>query len=100
MCLGIPGRVAAIRDEAAAIASVDFSGVKRDVDLTCVAGRPLAELVGSWVLVHVGFAMSVIDEAEAEATLAALHALGEAEEELAAIAASAEPAPAAEEQPA
>ncbi|MCQ0988221.1 HypC/HybG/HupF family hydrogenase formation chaperone [Jiella marina] len=85
MCLGIPGRIAAIRDAERRIASVDFSGVRRDVDLTCVAEGALDDLVGTWVLVHVGFAMSVIDEAEAQRTLEALAELGEAEEEYAAM---------------
>ena len=48
-------------------------------------------LVGRWALIHVGFAMSLIDEAEAQATLAVLAAIGEAESEIAAIRASVTP---------
>jgi hydrogenase expression/formation protein HypC len=82
MCLGIPGRIVAISDPERNLGVAEFSGVRRAVDLTCVATGPLADLVGQWVLVHVGFAMSVIDETEAQATLAALAQLGEAEEEM------------------
>ncbi|MQT15354.1 HypC/HybG/HupF family hydrogenase formation chaperone [Segnochrobactrum spirostomi] len=87
MCLGIPGRIVAIVDEAAMLATVDVSGVRRTVDVVCVAapGHPLAELVGAWVLVHVGFAMSVIDEEEAAATLKVLAEIGEAQAEIEAI---------------
>lgn len=55
--------------------------------MECVAdeGRPLEHCVGQWVLVHVGFAMSLINEAEAEATLKILGELGEVQEELAAM---------------
>lgn len=81
MCLGIPGRVVAITDETRNLASVDFSGVRREVDLTCVVERNLADCIDKWVLVHVGFAMSIIDEEEARKTLKALEALGEVEEE-------------------
>ncbi|WP_018391460.1 HypC/HybG/HupF family hydrogenase formation chaperone [Ancylobacter sp. FA202] len=87
MCLGIPGRIVAIVDEDAMLATVDVSGVRRAVDVVCVAtpGRPLADLVGAWVVVHVGFAMSLIDEEEAAATLRVLAEIGEAEAELEAI---------------
>jgi hydrogenase expression/formation protein HypC len=85
MCLGIPGQVVAISDAARNLAKVDFSGVQRQVDLTCVATGDLDAIVGKWVLVHVGFAMSVIDEDEARETLAALAQLGEAEEEIEAM---------------
>jgi hydrogenase expression/formation protein HypC len=85
MCLGIPGQVVAISDPERNLATADFSGVRRDVDLTCVATGDLNAVVGKWVLVHVGFAMSIIDEEEARLTLAALAELGEAEEEIEAM---------------
>jgi hydrogenase expression/formation protein HypC len=85
MCLGIPGQIVAISDEARNLGVAAFSGVRREVDLTCVATGPLDELIGKWVLVHVGFAMSVIDEEEARLTLDALAQLGEAEEEMQAM---------------
>jgi hydrogenase expression/formation protein HypC len=88
MCLGIPGRIVAIADEGGLMGVVEVSGVRRRVDLACVAPAdgPLGGLIGEWVLVHVGFAMSRIDAAEAAATLAALDALGEAQAEIAAMA--------------
>lgn len=87
MCLGIPGRIVAIVDEDAMLASVEVSGVRRTVDVVCVAepGNSLDALIGAWVLVHVGFAMSVIDEDEAAATLKVLTEIGEAEGEIEAI---------------
>ncbi len=89
MCLGIPGRVVAIEDEAAMTGTVDVCGVRRTVNLACVAGEgPLEAVLGEWVLVHVGFAMSRIDPDEAAATLRALEELGEAMEEIEAIRAS------------
>lgn len=84
MCLGIPGRIVAIADAEAMLAVVDVSGVRRTVDVVCVAepGAPLEDLIGAWVLVHVGFAMSRIDEEEAAATLKVLSEIGEAEAEI------------------
>nr|WP_319515833.1 HypC/HybG/HupF family hydrogenase formation chaperone [uncultured Cohaesibacter sp.] len=86
MCLGIPGQIVEIIDEDRKLAMIDISGVRRSVSVACVAGnRPLAQLVGAWTLVHVGFAMSLIDEAEAAETLRTLNNMGEVGEELAAI---------------
>ncbi len=84
MCLGIPGKIVEIVDEAEQLGLVDVGGIKRKVNLSCVApvGTSLCQLVESWVLVHVGFAMSVIDEDEAAKTLDALRQLGEVQEEL------------------
>jgi len=61
--------------------------VKRPVNLACVIDEehPIERCIGDWVLVHVGFAMSRIDEAEAQKTLAILNELGELEEELTAM---------------
>lgn len=86
MCLGIPGQITAITDEARLMAMADVSGVRREVSLAPVADRPLAELVGQWALIHVGFAMAIIDEDEAARTLDALRDLGEAQETLEAMA--------------
>ncbi len=71
MCIGVPGQIRTIDGNQA---KVDVCGIQRDVDLTLVGscdenGQPR---VGQWVLVHVGFAMSVINEAEARDTLDAL----------------------------
>ncbi|MBB1488691.1 HypC/HybG/HupF family hydrogenase formation chaperone [Oceanospirillum sediminis] len=92
MCLGIPGQVVAITDEAAQLASVDVCGVKRQVNYACVLteGENAESLLGAWVLVHVGFAMSRIDEEEAQNTLALLSQLDELNEEMDAIRASVE----------
>jgi hydrogenase expression/formation protein HypC len=91
MCLGIPGRIVAITDPERKLAMVEVSGVRREINVACVVedGTPIEECIGYWVLVHVGFAMSRIDEAEAAATLQVLNDLGEVQQELAAMAASA-----------
>ncbi|HBY97210.1 MAG: HypC/HybG/HupF family hydrogenase formation chaperone [Ardenticatenaceae bacterium] len=75
MCLGIPGQIVGFVDEANNIAKVDVSGVKRNVNVALV--RPDGIAPGDWVLIHVGFAMSKIDEREAQETLALLRAMGE-----------------------
>ena len=82
MCLGIPGEVVAITDARRDLATVNVSGVHRVINVGLLDDvRP-----GDWVLVHVGFAMSRIDEAEAQATLAMLEGLGQAyTDELAAL---------------
>lgn len=90
MCLGIPGRITAITDGDRLLAMAEVSGVRREVNVACIAGNDLHALVGQWALIHVGFAMSVIDEDEAEKTLQALKDLGEAQETLEQIALSQE----------
>lgn len=85
MCLGIPGRIVAITDEARQMAMAEISGVRREVNVACIAEGPLEALVGEWALIHVGFAMSRIDPDEAERTLQALRDLGEAQEALEAM---------------
>ena len=82
MCLGIPGRITAITDAARLMAMAEVSGVRREVNVACVAEGPLEALVGEWVLIHVGFAMARIDADEAARTLEALRELGEAQETL------------------
>jgi hydrogenase expression/formation protein HypC len=91
MCLGIPGQIVKITDAQRKLALVDVSGVQREVNVACVIeeGRPVEDCIGYWVLVHVGFAMSRIDEAEAAATLRVLIELGEVQQELAAMAGAA-----------
>jgi len=86
MCLGIPGQITEITDPDRLMALADISGVRREVSVACIATPDLAELVGEWALIHVGFAMSVIDADEAEKTLIALRGLGEAQETLEAMA--------------
>ena len=83
MCLGIPGRITAITDPGRQMAMAEVSGVRREVNVACiVANTPLEALVGQWALIHVGFAMALIDEDEAARTLEALRDLGEAQETL------------------
>lgn len=86
MCLGIPGQILAITDPDRQMALAEVSGVRREVNVACVADGPLSGLIGQWVLIHVGFAMSVIDADEAAKTLEALRDLGEAQETLEAMA--------------
>ncbi|GAB6067845.1 hypothetical protein JCM13664_11640 [Methylothermus subterraneus] len=64
MCLGVPGQVIAISDPSRQLGIVEIGGVRREVNLTCVLeeGEPLEALLGAWVVVHVGFALSRIDE--------------------------------------
>ena len=91
MCLGIPGQIVEISDASKRLALAEVSGVKREVNVVCIAGvddEPLDDLVGTWVLIHVGFAMSRIDEEEAAKTLEVLKMLGEAQEEIEAMRAS------------
>ncbi len=85
MCLGIPGQIVNITNSELQLGLVNISGVQREVNLACVVNEdhPLDACVGDWVLVHVGFAMSRLDEQEAAATLDLLNQLGEVKEELA-----------------
>jgi len=87
MCLGIPGRIVKIDDAANMLAIVDVGGVRRKVNIACIVDEehPVSSCVGEWVLIHVGFAMSRLDEAEAAETLRILTELGEAQAELEAM---------------
>ena len=87
MCLGIPGRITAIVDRRRKLAMMEVCGVRREVNVACIAppDGDLDALVGVWALVHVGFAMSRIDEAEAARTLEILTMLGEAQAEIEAM---------------
>jgi hydrogenase expression/formation protein HypC len=87
MCLGIPGEVVELRREETDLARVDVAGVRRMVNIGLLDGQPLAP--GDWVLIHVGFALSKIDEAEARAALDFLASIGQAyEDEIRALAES------------
>ena len=77
MCLAIPGKIVEIVDPENHIAKVNVGGVKRNVNV----GMLDDVIVGDYVLVHVGFAMSKVDEREAEETLRLLQELGSYEEE-------------------
>ena len=87
MCLGIPGEVIEILTDRPDLAKVDVSGVKRAINIGLLEGESVAP--GDWVLIHVGFALSKIDEAEARAAMEFLESIGKAyEDEMAALAAS------------
>ena len=87
MCLGIPGRIVKIDDVTKKLATVDVGGVKRQINIACIVSddHPVDACVGDWVLVHVGFAMSRINEEEAAQTLKILIELGEAQAEIEAM---------------
>ena len=87
MCLGIPGRIVKIDDAARKLATVEVSGVKRQINIACIVddAHPVDSCVGDWVLIHVGFAMSRIDAHEAAETLKIMVELGEAQAELEAM---------------
>lgn len=72
MCIGVPGQIVSVGENIHHLAQVDVCGVRREVNIMLICEGEPATLLGQWVLVHVGFAMSVIDEQEAHATLAAL----------------------------
>ncbi len=84
MCLGIPGQIVEFVDEVNHIAKVEVSGVRRNVNIAVIRHEDIA--LGDWVLIHVGFAMSKIDEYEAEQTIKLLHGMDDAyEDELRAL---------------
>lgn len=77
MCLGIPGQIVDLADAEQHKATVDIDGVRREVNVGLVVGEPGGLNVGDWVLVHVGFAMTKIDEEEAARTMEFLKELGD-----------------------
>jgi hydrogenase expression/formation protein HypC len=84
MCLGIPGEVIEIVADQPDLAKVDVSGVKRLINIGLLADD--MPVPGEWVLIHVGFALSKIDEREAAAAMAFLESIGQAyEDEIAAL---------------
>jgi hydrogenase expression/formation protein HypC len=87
MCLGIPGSIIEITDPVNKLGVVDVCGVRRQINLACIVddAHPIGGCVGEWVLIHVGFAMSRINEEEARLTLEVLQQLGEAQAELASM---------------
>jgi hydrogenase expression/formation protein HypC len=89
MCLGIPGQIVEIVDDQNRIAKAEVSGVRRNVNIGLLSEGEDAVGIGDWVLIHVGFAMSKIDEDEARQTLDFLQMLGEPyEQELSELKAS------------
>jgi hydrogenase expression/formation protein HypC len=84
MCLGIPGEVVEVLSDRPDLAMVDVSGVRRAINIGLLTEDP--PKAGEWVLVHVGFALSKIDESEARSALDFLESLGQAyADELAAL---------------
>ncbi|GAC1401564.1 MAG: HypC/HybG/HupF family hydrogenase formation chaperone [Chloroflexota bacterium] len=77
MCLAIPGQIEEILDPQLQLAKANVSGVRRTINIGLFDETDRIE-VGDWVLIHVGFAMSKIDEVEARSTLKALEEIGEA----------------------
>jgi len=77
MCLGIPGQIVELVDPQRHIAKVEVSGVRRNVNVGLLVAGEDAVDVGDWVLIHVGFALSKIDEEEARATREFLEHLGD-----------------------
>jgi hydrogenase expression/formation protein HypC len=76
MCLGIPGEIVEILPDQPDLATVDVSGVRRAINIGLITDeepRP-----GDWILIHVGFALSKIDEAEAKAAMDFLEGIGQA----------------------
>jgi hydrogenase expression/formation protein HypC len=74
VCLGIPGEVVEVMADSPDLAKVNVAGVRRAINIGLLEGEPLDP--GDWVLIHVGFAMSKIDEAEANLALASLQMMG------------------------
>jgi hydrogenase expression/formation protein HypC len=81
MCLAIPGRILEVVDERNRLARVDVAGVQRNVNIGLLDGNGGGVVPGDWVLIHVGFAMSKVDEEEAQATLRLLQEMGDAYEQ-------------------
>jgi len=77
VCLAIPGCIIDLVDEELRLALVDVAGVRRKVNVGLLDSDGPPACVGDWVLIHVGFAISRIDEEEAEATLSLLRGMGE-----------------------
>ena len=83
MCLAIPGQIIDVVDDANRLAQVDVAGVRRTVNIGLLDTESEPAGPGDWVLIHVGFAISKVDEEEAAATRKLLEAMGaEYEQEL------------------
>jgi hydrogenase expression/formation protein HypC len=77
MCLAIPGQVIDVVDDANRLAKVDVAGVRRTVNIGLLDGEGQSAGPGDWVLIHVGFALSKVDEEEALATRKLLEEMGD-----------------------
>jgi len=89
MCLAIPGQIIEVVDESNRLAKVDVAGVQRNINVGLLDEDNTGVAPGEWVLIHVGFAISKVDEEEARATLGLLEHMGaEYDQELAELTAS------------
>ena len=79
MCLAIPGKLTDIYEkDSLRMAKIDFGGISKEI---CLEYTPEAK-VGDYALIHVGFAISLMDEEEAQETLSLLKEISELEDEL------------------
>jgi hydrogenase expression/formation protein HypC len=76
VCLAIPGQILEIVDDENRLARVDVAGVRRNVNVGLLDGDAGGIEPGDWVLIHVGFAISKVDEEEARATRELLEGMG------------------------
>jgi hydrogenase expression/formation protein HypC len=76
VCLAIPGQIVDVTDRANRLAQVDVAGVRRNVNIGLLDTGDGGAAPGDWVLIHVGFAISKVDEQEANATCRLLEAMG------------------------
>jgi hydrogenase expression/formation protein HypC len=89
MCLAIPGQIVEMVDPANRLAKVDVAGVQRTINIGLLDADGDSAVPGDWVLIHVGFALSKVDEEEAAATIKLLEGMGaDYEQELAELRAS------------
>ncbi|WP_392553559.1 HypC/HybG/HupF family hydrogenase formation chaperone [Orbus wheelerorum] len=79
MCIGIPCQIVSIDKNLPHIAIAEVNGIGREIDISLVTSNNKPITIGQWVLVHVGFAMSMLDEDEAKQTLSFLNAMQEEE---------------------
>ena len=77
MCLAIPGQIVEVVDDGRRLARVDVAGVRRNVNIGLLDADDGGVGPGDWVLIHVGFAISQVDEDEARATRRMLERMGE-----------------------
>jgi len=79
MCIGIPCQIVSIDSSSPNVAIAQVNGIGREIDISLVLNENKPIVIGQWVLVHVGFAMSMLDEEEAKQTLSFLNAMLEEE---------------------
>ena len=77
MCLAIPGQIVEVVDDERRLAKVEVAGVRRSVNIGLLDADGVGVAAGDWVLIHVGFAISQVDEDEARATRDLLERMGE-----------------------